>query len=156
MTINSPDCRSRCGRRSPCSRSARLSSHLDGSFTFAIGGNRRAARLAGVPVQRVSLAAYAAGSTVAAVAGLRFLMRVGYGDPHTGVWLPLDSIAAISIGGVSLTGGQVNLAAGFIGVLILAPVDNTMNLVGISALIQPAVKGAILILAVLAYSIRPA
>lgn len=50
----------------------------------------------------------------------------------------------------------MNLAAGFIGVLILAPVDNTMNLVGISALIQPAVKGAILILAVLAYSIRPA
>ncbi|WP_438390421.1 ABC transporter permease [Caballeronia sp. DA-9] len=127
-----------------------------GGFTFAIGGNRRAARLAGVPVERVSLAAYAAGSTVAAVAGLLFVMRVGYGDPHTGVWLPLDSIAAISIGGVSLTGGQGNLVAGFIGVLILALVDNTMNLVGISALVQPAVKGAILILAVLAYSRRPA
>lgn len=123
-----------------------------GSFTFAIGGNRRAARLAGVPVERVSLAAYAMGSTVAAAAGLLFAMRVGYGDPHTGMWLPLDSIAAISIGGVSLTGGQGNLIAGFIGVLILALVDNTMNLAGISALVQPVVKGAILLLAVLAYS----
>lgn len=123
-----------------------------GSFTFAIGGNRRAARLAGIPVERVSLAAYATGSTVAAAAGLLFAMRVGYGDPHTGVWLPLDSIAAISVGGVSLTGGQGNLVAGFIGVLILALVDNTMNLIGISALVQPAVKGVILLLAVLAYS----
>ncbi|MFP6558912.1 ABC transporter permease [Paraburkholderia sp. B3] len=123
-----------------------------GSFTFAIGGNRRAARLAGIPVEQVSLAAYATGSTIAAAAGLLFAMRVGYGDPHTGVWLPLDSIAAISVGGVSLTGGQGNLVAGFIGVLILALVDNTMNLVGISALVQPAVKGVILLLAVLAYS----
>lgn len=123
-----------------------------GSFTFAIGGNRRAARLAGIPVERVSLAAYATGSTVAAAAGLLFAMRVGYGDPHAGVWLPLDSIAAISVGGVSLMGGQGNLLSGFIGVLILALVDNTMNLVGISALVQPAVKGVILLLAVLAYS----
>jgi ribose transport system permease protein len=123
-----------------------------GSFTFAIGGNRRAARLAGIPVERVSLAAYATGSTVAAAAGLLFAMRVGYGDPHAGTWLPLDSIAAISVGGVSLTGGQGNLLSGFIGVLILALVDNTMNLIGISALVQPAVKGAILLLAVLVYS----
>jgi len=123
-----------------------------GHFIFAVGGNSRAARLAGVPVSRVRLVAYTVASLIASVSGLLFAMRVGYGDPQAGVLLPLNSIAAVSIGGVSLTGGRGHLLAGFLGVLIIAMLDNVMNLLGVSVFLQPVVKGAIVIITVFIYS----
>ena len=88
------------------------------------------------------------------MAGLLFSLRVGYGDPQAGVMLPLDSIAAVSIGGVSLTGGRGSLIAGFMGVLIIAMLDNLMNLLGVNVTLQPVVKGVIVILTVFAYGLR--
>jgi ribose/xylose/arabinose/galactoside ABC-type transport system permease subunit len=125
-----------------------------GHFIFAVGGNSRAARLAGIANARVRIAAYTAASAIAAVAGIVFAMRVGYGDPQAGLWMPLDSIAAVSIGGVSLTGGRGTAPSGFLGVLIIAVVDNVMNLIGVPVTLQPVVKGAILIVTVLAYNLR--
>jgi ribose transport system permease protein len=125
-----------------------------GCFVFAVGGNSRAARLAGIPTSRVRLVAYTTASLAASVAGLLFSLRVGYGDPQAGVMLPLDSIAAVSIGGVSLTGGRGSLLAGFMGVLIIAMLDNLMNLLGVNVTLQPVVKGVIVILTVFAYGLR--
>jgi ribose transport system permease protein len=125
-----------------------------GCFVFAIGGNNRAARLAGIPVARVRLVSYAVASITASIAGLLFSLRVGYGDPQAGVMLPLDSIAAVSIGGVSLTGGRGSILAGFIGVLIIAILGNVMNLLGVAVSLQPVVEGVIVILTVFAYGLR--
>jgi ribose transport system permease protein len=127
-----------------------------GCFVFAIGGNNRAARLAGIPVARVRLVSYAVASLIASVAGLLFSLRVGYGDPQAGIMLPLDSIAAVSIGGVSLTGGRGSILAGFMGVLIIAVLGNVMNLLGVAVSLQPVVKGVIIILTVFAYGLRAA
>ncbi|MCW6511217.1 ABC transporter permease [Lichenifustis flavocetrariae] len=125
-----------------------------GHFLFAVGGNARAARLAGIPVSRVRLTAYAVASLIASVGGLLFALRVGYGDPQAGTWLALDSIAAVSIGGVSLTGGEGSILSGFLGVLIIAMLDNIMNLLGVSVNAQPIVKGVIVIATVYIYSRR--
>ena len=93
-------------------------------------------------------------SSIAAVGGILFTARVGYGDPQAGVWLPMDSIAAVSIGGASLTGGRGTLYATIAGVLIIAVLNNAMNLFGVPATLQPTVKGAIIIVTVLIYSRR--
>ena len=77
-----------------------------------------------------------------------------YGADGPGTWLPLDSIAAVSIGGVSLTGGEGSILSGFLGVVIIALLDNVMNLLGVSVNAQPIVKGAIVIATVLIYSRR--
>jgi ribose transport system permease protein len=125
-----------------------------GYFLYAIGSNARAARLAGIKVSRTRIAAYVVASSIAAVGGILFTARVGYGDPQAGVWLPMDSIAAVSIGGASLTGGRGTLYATIAGVLIIAVLNNAMNLFGVPATLQPTVKGAIIIVTVLIYSRR--
>jgi ribose transport system permease protein len=122
-----------------------------GRHIFAVGGNSQAARLAGIPVVWVRVCAYVAASMVTAVGGVLFAMRVGYGDPNAGFWLPLDSIAAVAIGGVSLAGGTGHISSGFIGVLILATMDNVLNLTGVPVTLQPLVKGALLVLTAIAY-----
>ena len=123
-----------------------------GHFIFAVGGNAQAARLAGIPVARVRLSAYAVASIIASIGGLLFSLRVGYGDPQMGVWLPLNSIAAVSVGGVSLTGGEGSILSGFLGVLIIAMLDNIMNLLGVSVNGQPIVKGLIVIATIFLYT----
>ena len=125
-----------------------------GYFLYAIGANERAARLAGVTVNANRIAAYAVASSIAAIGGILFAARVGYGDPQAGVWLPMDSIAAVSIGGASLTGGRGTLYATIAGVLIIAVLNNAMNLFGVPATLQPTVKGAIIVVTVLIYSRR--
>jgi ribose transport system permease protein len=123
-----------------------------GHFIYAIGSNARAAHLAGIAVAPTRLIAYAAASAIAAVAGILFAARVGYGDPQAGLWLPMDSIAAVAIGGASLTGGRGTLYATIAGVLIIAVLNNAMNLYGIPATLQPTIKGGIIIATVLIYS----
>lgn len=125
-----------------------------GHFVYAVGSNVRAAYLAGIRVATVRIAAYAIASAIAAVGGILAASQIGYGDPQTGAWLPMDSIAAVSIGGASLTGGRGTLGSSLVGVLIIAILNNAMNLYGVPPTLQPAIKGLIIILAVLFYSKR--
>lgn len=127
---------------------------LPGHLLYAVGGNARAAHLAGAPVRAVRVAAYAIASGLAALGGVLFAARVGYGDPQAGIWLPLDSIAAVAIGGASLTGGRGSLAATVAGVLIIAVLNNAMNLLGAPPTLQPTIKGVIIVLAVFVYMRR--
>ena len=125
-----------------------------GHFIFAVGGNSRAARLAGISNARVQVAAYTAASAIAAIAGIMFAMRVGYGDPQAGLWMPLE----LDRGGVD-RGRKPHRRSGnrsvrFLGVLIIAVVDNVINFIGVPVTLQPVVKGAILIATVLAYNLR--
>ncbi|MCO5063550.1 MAG: ABC transporter permease [Rhizobiaceae bacterium] len=125
-----------------------------GHYLYAVGANDRMARLAGIPVNRIRLIAYSLAGGVAAIGGALFSARVGYGDPQAGLWLPLDTIAAVCIGGVSLAGGRGTLVAAMCGVLIIAILNNAMNLIGLPPTLQPAVKGAIILATVYLYSHR--
>ena len=125
-----------------------------GYFLYAIGSNDRAARFAGLPAGKLRVGAYVVASAITAIGGVLFAARVSYGDPQAGLWLPLDTIAAVSIGGASLTGGRGTILATVLGVLIIAILNNTMNLIGISPTLQPAIKGLIIILTVFLYSRR--
>jgi ribose transport system permease protein len=125
-----------------------------GHFTFPVGGNLRAAFLSGLPVKRVKMAVYMISAALCAVGGLMFVSRVGMGDPQTGAYLPLDSIAAVSIGGASLSGGIGTVAGTFIGVIILSVLNNIMNLLGVPPTLQPAIKGVVILLAVYLYRAR--
>jgi ribose/xylose/arabinose/galactoside ABC-type transport system permease subunit len=119
-----------------------------GHFAYAIGGNEKTAYFSGIPVERVKVTVYILAALLAGLAAVIFVGRVGMGDPRAGQWLPLDSIAAVTIGGASLSGGVGSVAGTVIGVLILGTLTNIMNLMGVPPTIQPAVKGIVIILAV--------
>ena len=125
-----------------------------GHFTYAVGGNIRAAYFSGIPIKKVQLMAYGLAGLLAGIGGFLFVTRVGLGDPQAGQWLALDSIAAVSIGGASLAGGVGNVAGTLIGVLILGVLNNIMNLIGIPPTLQPAIKGIVILIAVFLNSTR--
>jgi ribose/xylose/arabinose/galactoside ABC-type transport system permease subunit len=91
---------------------------------------------------------------LAGVGGILFVARVGLGDPQVGTWTALDSIAAVSIGGASLSGGVGTVLGTFIGVVILSVLNNIMNLLGVPPTLQPAVKGLVILAAVYLNSAR--
>ena len=126
-----------------------------GHFIYSVGGNERASFLSGIPVRVVKLAVYAISGALCAVGGILFVARVGMGDPQAGTWVPLDSIAAVSIGGASLSSGGVGTVIGtLIGVFILSALNNVMNLLGVPPTFQPAIKGIVILLAVYLNSAR--
>jgi ribose transport system permease protein len=121
-----------------------------GRAIYAIGGNPRAARLSGMPVQRHVTVVYALSGLLAAFAGLVVIARVNAADSGTGEDLLLPAIAAVVLGGTSLFGGHGGIAGTAIGSVILAVVVNGMNLLGVKTFWQAFVMGAIVILSVLA------
>ncbi len=120
-----------------------------GRAIYAIGGNPRAARLSGMPVQRHLMTVYALSGLVAAFAGLVVIARVNAADSGTGEDLLLPSLAAVCLGGTSLFGGYGGIAGTAIGSVILALVVNGMNLLGVKTFWQAFVMGAIVLLSVL-------
>jgi ribose transport system permease protein len=125
-----------------------------GHYIFSIGGNERAAFLSGIPTRLVKMAVYVISAAMCCVGGVLFVARVGMGDPQTGTWIPLDSIAAVSIGGASLSGGSGTVLGTLIGVIILCVLNNIMNLLGVPPTLQPAIKGIVILLAVYLNSAR--
>jgi len=125
-----------------------------GHYIFSIGGNERAAFLSGIPTRRVKMAVYVISAALCCVGGVLFVARVGMGDPQTGTWIPLDSIAAVSIGGASLSGGGGTISGTLIGVIILSVLNNIMNLLGVPPTLQPAIKGIVILVAVYLNSTR--
>lgn len=119
-----------------------------GHFTYTVGGNERAAYLSGLPVHRVKMLAYMLAGLLGGLGGLLSVARVGMGDPQAGTSYVLDTIAAVTIGGASLSGGRGSVAGTFLGVLILGTLNNISNLLNISPSMQPAVKGLVILLAV--------
>ena len=119
-----------------------------GHFAYAVGGNEKAARLSGVPVVFVRFLTYVAAALLAAVGGILAVARVGEGHPAAGQTYLLDSIAAVTIGGTSLAGGQGSVIGTLMGVIILGTINNIMNLLNISPMLQPAVKGLVILVAV--------
>jgi D-xylose transport system permease protein len=119
-----------------------------GRFLYAIGGNREAAELSGVPVQKTLWVTYLIMGVLAALAGVMDTTRVNGAVPSAGELSELDAIAAVVIGGTSLMGGQGGILGTLFGVLIMGVLNNGMSLVGISEHYQKIFKGIVIILAV--------
>jgi ribose transport system permease protein len=119
-----------------------------GYSLYAVGGNIRTAFISGLPVRFINTIAYSISGVLCAFAGFLFVCRVTTGDPDTGTLHALDSIAACTIGGVSLSGGKGSVAGGLIGLLVLCVLNNVMSLVHVSPNVQPLVKGMVILLAV--------
>jgi ribose/xylose/arabinose/galactoside ABC-type transport system permease subunit len=120
-----------------------------GTYVFAVGGNADSARLAGVPVDRIRIAAYVLSGCLAGLAGVLFAARSSSGSPGIASGWELDSIAAVVIGGVSLFGGSGRLPRAMLGVLIYLMLTNIMNLVDVDAYVQNVLKGALILAAVI-------
>ena len=119
-----------------------------GRALFLIGGNPRAAHVAGLPSRLYTTAAYMLCSGYAAVGALMLTARTGSGEPNLGGALTLESIAAAVIGGVSLRGGEGTIVAPILGALFVTVLSNGMNLMRIDGYIQQMILGAVVIAAV--------
>ena len=121
-----------------------------GLHLYAVGGNAVSARLNGVASNRVTISAYVVCSLFAVMAGLYLAARIASGDPKIGASFGLDSITAIALGGVQLSGGIGGVASAIIGALSLGLISNGMNLLGVSPFLQSSAKGLLLIVAICA------
>jgi ribose/xylose/arabinose/galactoside ABC-type transport system permease subunit len=120
-----------------------------GRYVFAIGDSEEAARLMGLPVDRIVIATYALSGALAGLAGVVLAARLGAGQPVAGTGWELDAIAAVVVGGTLLTGGQGGAGATLIGVLLLGVIFNLFNLEGtISPWWQWVMRGVFLLLVV--------
>jgi ribose transport system permease protein len=121
-----------------------------GKRVYAIGGNKKAALLSGINVDRSLITIYAISGFLAALAGIVLMSRVDSAVPTAGVSFELSAIAAAVIGGVSLAGGKGKASGTLIGILIIAIIINGLNLIGTSAYLQQVITGLIIIAAVIA------
>lgn len=120
-----------------------------GRYVYAVGGNELAAKVSGVNTDRVLIGVYAIAGALAGVAGIVESSRVMSGSPSAGEGYELNAIAAVVIGGTSLSGGIGSMAGTIVGVLIIGVMNNGLDLLQVSSYWQQVVKGAIIVCAVL-------
>ncbi|MGA2547668.1 MAG: ABC transporter permease [Rectinemataceae bacterium] len=123
-----------------------------GRYIFAIGGNQEGSRLAGIHVNKVKTIVYMLSGFFSGFAGIIMASHLNIGEANIGKGFELDSIAAVVVGGTSLSGGQGSIGKTIIGVLIIGMINNFLNLMNIPGYSQQIVKGAIIIGAVLIQS----
>lgn len=119
-----------------------------GQFVYAVGGNEKAALLAGIPVARVKIVTYCFCSIAAGIGGILLASRTASALPNAGINYELQAITAVVIGGAKLSGGKGSILGTVLGVLLLTAIGNALNLYNISPFWQTGVTGAILIMAV--------
>ncbi len=120
-----------------------------GRYMYIIGGGEAVASTAGIPVRRYKIYAFMLSGAMAGLAGSLAVARLGTAGPTLGQDLLLNTLAAIVVGGTSLSGGIGGVHRTLIGVLIIVLLDNGLNLMGVNQYSQMMVKGAVIIAAVL-------
>jgi ribose/xylose/arabinose/galactoside ABC-type transport system permease subunit len=120
-----------------------------GRHVYATGGNAESARLSGVKVDRIQLWVYAISGVMAAIAGIVLTSRLNSAQPTAGTGYELDAIAAVVLGGTSLTGGRGWIFGTLVGALLIGVLNNGLNLLDVSSFYQQVVKGCVILLAVL-------
>jgi ribose transport system permease protein len=126
-----------------------LAKSVPGRRIYAVGGNEQVAYLAGVRVKKYLLLVYMISGFLAAVAGLVLTSRLGSAEPTAGTGYELDAITAVVLGGTSLFGGEGTLVGTIIGAAILGVIDNGLNILNVNSFWQDAVRGAIILVAIL-------
>jgi ribose transport system permease protein len=119
-----------------------------GRYVYAVGGNERAALLSGLRVNRIKLAVYTLAGGLSGVAGLITTARLDSAQPNAGLGYELDSIAAVVIGGTSLSGGRGSVMGTVIGCVIIGVLNNGLFLLNVSPFWQQVVKGFVILAAV--------
>ncbi|MGP8312300.1 ABC transporter permease [Enterocloster aldenensis] len=120
-----------------------------GRHVYAIGSNKEATRLSGISVTRTLVAVYTISGVLAGVAGIIYCSQLGIGTPIAGKGYELTAIAAVFVGGASVSGGSGTMWGTFLGAAIIGTLNNIMNLTGVNPYLQTLLSGVIIILAVL-------
>lgn len=121
-----------------------------GRQTIAIGSNERAAKLSGINVVSAKRRIYALCGVMSAVAAIIYVARIGSMDfANAGNGYEMDAIAAVVVGGTAMSGGRGSLIGAFVGMLIIGVMNNVLNTIGVPTFLLDAVKGLIIIFAVL-------
>ncbi|MBM7583729.1 ribose transport system permease protein [Bacillus pakistanensis] len=120
-----------------------------GRKTYAIGGNEKAAIISGIKVTKVKIMIYSLAGILSALAGAILTSRLNSAQPTAGTSYELDAIAAVVLGGTSLSGGRGLIFGTLIGALIIGTLNNGLNLLGVSSFFQMVVKGIVILIAVL-------
>jgi ribose transport system permease protein len=119
-----------------------------GRYIYAVGGNERTAKLSGLNVDRIKVAVYTLAGGLSAIAGLVVTSRLDSAQPNAGTGYELDSIAAVVIGGTSLSGGRGSILGTVLGCLIIGVLNSGLVLLDVSPFWQQVVKGSVILLAV--------
>lgn len=122
-----------------------------GRFIYALGNNEEAAHLSGLPVRRITLFVYVVAGVLSALAGIILSGRLNAAQPTAGVMFEFDAIAAVVVGGTSFSGGEGTVFGTLIGVLIIAVLDNGLNLLAVPAFYQDIARGVVIAGALLLY-----
>ena len=125
-----------------------LKSTALGRYTYAIGSNEEAVRLSGVNVDAWKIAIYSMGGAICGIAGLLLASRINSAQPALGQGYELDAIAAVVIGGTSLSGGTGTILGTIIGAFIMSVLTNGLRILSVAQEWQFVVTGVIIILAV--------
>lgn len=125
-----------------------------GRNLYAIGGSAEVARLSGIKVRKITLWVYALSGALAGIAAVTMAARLDSSQPSAGLTMELDAIAAVVIGGASLSGGVGSIGGTLVGVLIIGVLRNGLNLLGVSPFIQQVVIGVVIALAVTLDTLR--
>jgi ribose transport system permease protein len=125
-----------------------------GRSLYAIGGSAEVARLAGIRVRQMTSWVYVASGLLSGLAGIVLASRLDSSQPSAGLGYELDAIAAVVIGGASLSGGVGGIGGTVVGVLIIGVLHNGLNLTGVSPFIQQVVIGVVIALAVSSDTLR--
>ncbi|MBZ5638338.1 MAG: ribose ABC transporter permease [Acidobacteriia bacterium] len=125
-----------------------------GRYVLAVGGNAEAARLAGIRTGRVVAGVYVLCGVLSAASGVLLASRMNSGQPNAGMMYELDVIAAVVVGGTSLSGGRGSIAGTFLGAMLIAVLRNGLNLLNVNSYVQQVVVGVVILLAVLADTTR--
>lgn len=120
-----------------------------GVYIYAIGGNREAARLSGVPIKKVEIIVFTLTGLLSAFAGIVLASRMYSGQPSVGSGYEMDAIAACVLGGTSMAGGKGKISGTVFGAMVIGIISNGLNLIGVSSYWQLIVKGLIIAFAVL-------
>jgi ribose transport system permease protein len=120
-----------------------------GRAVYATGSNWKCAKLAGINIHKTKIIVYAISGFMSALSGLILLSRLGSAQPQLGDGFELDAIAAVALGGTSMSGGRGKIYGTLIGVLIIAVLNNGLNILGVSSYYQDVIKGFVILIAVL-------
>ena len=120
-----------------------------GVYVYAIGGNREAARLSGIPIRKIEIIVFTLSGLLSAFAGLVLASRMYSGQPSVGSGYEMDAIAACVLGGTSMAGGKGSISGTVLGAMVIGIISNGLNLIGVSSYWQLIVKGIIIATAVI-------
>ncbi len=120
-----------------------------GRYVYAVGGNKEAARLAGINTNRILMGVYIICGVLTALSGILLASRVNSGQPNAGLMYELDVIAAVVVGGTSLSGGRGTIVGTLLGAVLIGVLRNGLNLLDINSYVQQVVVGFVILITVM-------